>query len=303
MSSTLTALLEETTPPPASADVHAYLAHLAALPKTLGTVERAARAGALADRLGFAFAGGYHAALNRLCPSVVRACLCATESGGGHPRAMKTRLTVREDGEGFALSGTKTFATLARAATTLLVVASVGEKAGKNDLRVVRLPADREGVEYTDLPPTRFAPEIPHAVLRFDGTRVEADEVLEGDGYDTYLKPFRTIEDVHVLAAAIGYVVRTGRAYGFARETIEALFAHLAALMALGEAPPLDRGAHVALAGVLSSVRATLADAAPHWAGAPDDVQQRWLRDAPLLHVADRVRAARTDAAWEPKAR
>jgi putative acetyltransferase len=54
---------------------------------------------------------------------------------------------------------------------------------------------------------------------------------------------------------------------------------------------------------VLGGVRATLADAAPHWAAAPDDVQQRWLRDAPLLKVADRVRAARTDAAWARPAR
>jgi hypothetical protein len=56
---------------------------------------------------------------------------------------------------------------------------------------------------------------------------------------------------------------------------------------------------------VLAGARETMADAASHWARTPDDVQSRWLRDAPLLHVADRARAARTEAAWrldEPRA-
>ena len=38
----------------------------------------------------------------------------------------------------------------------------------------------------------------------------EAD-LLPGDGYDIYLKPFRTIEDIHVHAALIGYLVGVAR--------------------------------------------------------------------------------------------
>ncbi len=34
---------------------------------------------------------------------------------------------------------------------------------------------------------------------------VADDELLPGDGYDDLLKPFRTIEDTHVLAAAVGW--------------------------------------------------------------------------------------------------
>ena len=297
MITTFSRLLAATAPPPASANVTEYLAHVDAAPRARTTVERAALAGSLADRLGFAFAGGYLAALERLLPGDGRACLLATETGGGHPRAIQTSLAPNGSG-GFSLTGTKTFATLARLADTFLVVASIGEKEGKNSLRVVRVPATRAGVELTDLPPTPFAPELPHTTARFDDMAVEADEVLHGDGYDEYLKPFRTIEDVHVMAAVIGYVLRTGLAYGFGRATLEELFGHLAALVALGAAPPLERGVHVALAGVLAGLRATLGDASAHWAAAPDEVQKRWLRDSPLLNVADRVRGARTEAAW-----
>ncbi len=302
MSATLGALLAEASPPPESADLAAYLARISAVPAAVSTVERAALSGALADRLGYAFAGGYLAAMGQLVPGVGRACLCATEAGGAHPRAILTRLGPRADGA-LGLTGEKTWATLAGVAETMLVVASVGEENGKNALRVVALPVGRPGVHLGAPTTTPFAPEIAHTAVRFDDVRVAPEEVLPGDGYDAYLKPFRTIEDVHVLSAAIGYVVRTGRAYGFARETIEELLGHLAALVTLGAAPPLDRGVHVALAGVLSGVRGTLADASAHWASAPDEVQRRWLRDAPLLHVADRVRAARADAAWEPRPR
>ena len=77
----LGAIFGDTAPPPESADVHVYLARLEELPRDAGSVARAALAGALADRLGYAFAGGYHAALLRLAPGTGRACLCATEAG------------------------------------------------------------------------------------------------------------------------------------------------------------------------------------------------------------------------------
>src|SRR5437588_11886352 len=87
------------------------------------TVDRAAAGGFVADRIGYAFLAGYRAALARLDPTLSRASLCATEEGGAHPRAIKTRLAPQRDGA-FVLDGEKTFATLASAAETLLVVAS-----------------------------------------------------------------------------------------------------------------------------------------------------------------------------------
>ena len=92
------------------------------------TVDRAAAGGFVADRIGFAFLAGYRAALPKLDPTLFRASLCASESGGAHPRAIKTRLRPRDGA--FVLDGEKTFATLASAADTLLVVASRGKRRG-----------------------------------------------------------------------------------------------------------------------------------------------------------------------------
>ena len=50
-----------------------------------------------------------------------------------------------------------------------------------------------------DRPPTPFAPEIPHARITLANVTVRDEDVLPGDGYARYLKPFRTIEDTFVL--------------------------------------------------------------------------------------------------------
>jgi hypothetical protein len=183
-------------------------------------------------------------------------------------------------------------------AESLLVAASVGREGDRNALRVARVPASRAGITLLDLPETPFAPEIAHASVTFADVRVERSELLAGDGYVEFVKPFRTIEDIHVLAAVVGYVTSVARAYGSERAVVEALLADLAALVLLGAADARDRGVHVALGGALAAVRSHLERVA--WDGAPTDARDRWLRDAPLLAVANRARAARLDAAWSP---
>src|SRR5215475_13863930 len=196
-----------------------------------GTTGDAARGGAAADRLAYAFAAGYQAALRALVPDVMGiASLLATEEGGGHPSAIRTRL------DGARLVGRKRFATQGLEAETFLVVASVGEEAGRNRLRLVSIPAARAGIVRTALPPTPFCPEIGHAEVALD-VEVTPAEILPGDGYDDYLKPFRTIEDVHVHAALLGFLLHTAGRFGWPREASERLLAFLAAAPALAAAP------------------------------------------------------------------
>ena len=77
------------------------------------------------------------------------------------------------------LNGEKTFATLASVADELLVVASRGMEAdGKNRLRLVRVKPSAKGVDIVRAPETPFAPEIPHAIVRFTDVVVENEDVL-----------------------------------------------------------------------------------------------------------------------------
>jgi acyl-CoA dehydrogenase len=296
------------------ADLSAWMRQLPKCPFT-GHVERALWGGFHADRLGYAFAAGYGAALASLFDHTARAqgatpsrpfvarpfpahlSLCATESGGAHPRAIVTRIDKR--GGSLVLNGEKTFATLAPVADELLVVASGGLEAdGKNRLRLVRVRPDAPGVQVIARPETPFAPEIPHARVRLVDVVIESEDVLPGDGYDHYLKPFRTIEDIHVLASAVGYLHGAARAHAFGREICAELVSLALGLIDVGARDPAAPLTHVVLAGLLGTAR-RLTDSLDHaWEGATEDERARWQRDRPLLMVADGVRAKRTEAAW-----
>jgi acyl-CoA dehydrogenase len=265
-------------------------------------IDRAIAGGFAADRLGFAFAAGYHAALSALIPSLgpgAFAALCATEDGGAHPRAIRTSLVRGEDGR-LVLRGKKRWATLASRADQLFIVASTGaDQDGKNRLRVVRVGVDRPGLRIDVMPETPFAPEIPHAEVTLEGVPVEEADVLEGDGYDVYLKPFRTVEDVHVHGALLGYLVGVGRRYRWPAQVLERLSAALVCARSLAGELPSAPEVHIAVAGMLDETRRIVEETAGLWELVSEGERARWARDRGLLEVAGKARAARRERAWE----
>jgi acyl-CoA dehydrogenase len=299
-------ILREPVPDEAIPDLAGWLDRLDRCPFTR-TLERAVWAGFEADRLGYAFTGGYEGALARLLddgdrPAVarrnIRRSLAATEAGGNHPRAIETRLT-REGDSHVRIDGTKTFATLASIADDILVVGSEGiDPAGRPVLRIVRVPRGATGLGIEDREPVPFAPEIPHARLTFDGVRVAASAILPGDGYADYLKPFRTIEDTHVLGATLGYLVRIARAFAFAPALIEEAAALILSLEQIAAHDPRDAAVHVALGGAFRAARSRLDASESEWAKAPPEIAARWQRDRGLLFVAEGARTKRSEAAF-----
>jgi acyl-CoA dehydrogenase len=253
-------------------------------------VDRALIGGALADRLGFAFAAGYGEALRALVPGLTGiTALCASESGGNHPRAIHTTLANGE------LTGKKTWATVASLASSLLVVASTGTVEGKNRLRLVRVAANAPGVTLRATS-AAFVPEIPHAEVELDHVRVADADILPGDGYDDYLKPFRTVEDAHVHAALVGYLIAVARRHEL-RDAIERLVALALATRAVALADPKVGANHVALAGVIALATDEVARLEAAWPAGTE--RERWQRDRLLLQVAGKARAARRERAWQ----
>lgn len=271
------------------------------LPGDAPPIQQAVLSGFVADRLGFAFVGGYRAALSALVPELESAALvtfAATEERGAHPRAIDTHLDRSGDGT-LVLTGEKRWSTLAPLAQAALVVAKEGaDESGRPRLRLVKVSLEQASVSVEPMPPTPFAPEVPHAVVRFESVRVQHADVLPGDGYDRYLKPFRTLEDLHVHAALVGYLVSLARRAGGHRDVVERCLAICSCLEELARAEPRDPGLHLALAGVLRETESLVSSAKPCLTDVPRDEAERFERDLPLLGVASRARAARTDRAW-----
>lgn len=269
------------------------------------------------DRLGLAFVAGYRAAVRALVPPLTigtRGVLAATESGGAHPRAIATALVpvdAREDragealGDGaaaregrFVLVGEKTYVTLAKDSDVLVVIAKRGTHAdGRPQLAAVIVPASAPGLGVHEGPPPPFAPEIDHARVTFDRTPVAASALLPGDGYDDYLKPFRSIEDAHVLVGALAYVTALARRTpGTDRAFAERASALLCAAASLAAAPPKAALVHIALSGLVSEAAHVFDEVAARMPAS--DERARLERDRPLLSLASRVRGARTETAW-----
>ena len=186
--------------------------------------------------------------------------------------------------------------TLGAEADLLLVVASLGADAqGRNRLRVARVPSTRAGVTLEEAPPLPFVP-IAHARVTFEAVAVAHDELLPGDGYDDALKPFRTLEDIHVTAAVVGWALGIARASGWGRSWLDEALALVVLLRAAGEGAPSAPSTHVVLAGVQSLVRRLLE--AGEWSKCDATTRAVWERDRRLLDVAATVRAARLEAAW-----
>ncbi|MBM7117935.1 acyl-CoA dehydrogenase family protein [Archangium primigenium] len=294
-------LLSQPPEPPVLDSVDAWWTrHLALALRFSTPVDVAFAGGFSADRLAYAFASGYHSALRALLPGLPREhryALCATEAQGGHPAAMATRLSGPSGGP-WRLEGTKTFVTLGRAADELLVVATEGQdERGRNRLRLVRLDARRAGVSLSDLPPPPFVPELPHAELRLEAVEVRPGEVLPGDGYERFVKPFRTVEDCHVFAAVLGWLLQVARRSGWPDETREGLLALGVMLRGLALAHPAAPETHLALAGAMDLLRGQLEALAPLWERVDVTTRERWERDRLLLQVAGKARAKRRESA------
>ena len=70
-------------------------------------------------------------------------------------------------------------------------------------------------------------------------------------------------------------------------------------ILDVGARDPTEALTHIALAGLFSATRRLMAHLDPAWEKAPDDERARWLRDRPLLTIADNARGKRTDKAWQ----
>ncbi len=265
-------------------------------------IHQAIVGGFVADRVGWAFASGYQAALHALFPDAPadRICaLCVTEADGNSPKAIKSSL--RQTGDDWVLNGSKRWTTLGPEGALFFVAArDEAASAARVRIRIAKVDSKAEGLKIESMPATKFVPEVPHARLRFENLKVEEAEILPGDGYDEYVKPFRTVEDIHVQAAVLSYLMREGQRLSWPQDWLERLSALLAALGKLSDMPASHAETHIALAGALAIGAGLIGETEAFWqAAAADPAALRWRRDRELLKIAGGAREQRTRRAWE----
>jgi hypothetical protein len=276
--------------------------HRAIAREHVDPIHQAIIGGFVADRVGWAFASGYQAALRALFPDAPgdRICaLCVTEEDGNSPKAIKSSL--KKNSDGWILNGAKRWTTLGPEGA-LFFVAARDEAASEKrpSIRIARIDSTAPGLKIEGMPATKFVPEVPHARLQFENLKVKEAEILRGDGYDEYVKPFRTVEDIHVQAAVLSYLMREGQRLSWPPGWLERLSALIAALGKLSDMPAAHAETHIALAGALAIGAGLIGETEEFWLkSASDPAALRWQRDKELLKVAGQARDLRTQRAWE----
>ncbi|MBX9406905.1 acyl-CoA dehydrogenase family protein [Pseudomonas baetica] len=261
----------------------------AALLHTLGNVtpfELAVTGGRLMATPGLAFLVGYQAALRMLWPSAPLSlgALCATEQRSLRPADMQTRLTDLH------LSGRKDFVTAGDAADWLLIAARSEDPGQTPRLSLAVVYPGEPGVRVEKLPALPLMPDISHGRLHLDGALCE---LLAGDGWDAYVKPFRTLEDVYVLSAMTAWLYGVGQDSDWPQALQLRLLALLAGCAEMSRQPPNTPAGHVLLGGLFAQFEAlkpevdqALADGNPEWAA-------MWQRDQGVMQLASGARAKR----------
>lgn len=266
----------------------------ATLLQTLGNVtpfELAVAGGRRMATPGLAFLVGYQAALRMLWPSAPLSlgALCATEQRSLRPADMHTRLTD------LRLSGAKDFVTAGDAADWLLIAARSEEAGATPRLSLAVVYPGEPGVTVEKLPALPLMPDISHGRLHLDGALCE---LLAGDGWDAYVKPFRTLEDVYVLSAMTAWLYGVGQDSDWPQTLQLRLLALLAGCAEMSRQPPNNPAGHVLLGGLFAQFDAlkteldqALSEGDPQWA-------QMWQRDQAVMKLASGARAKRLAKAF-----
>jgi alkylation response protein AidB-like acyl-CoA dehydrogenase len=287
---------------PCESVAHWWARHRAITSEHADPIHQAIVGGFAADRVAWAFASGYQAALRAILPEAPadRICtLCVTEADGNSPKSIRS--TLRKSGGAWTIDGAKRWTTLGPDGALFFVAVRDEAASGKRPaIKLVRVASGSRGLNIEVMPPTKFVPEVPHAQLRFENLTITEMDILDGDGYDQYVKPFRTVEDIHVQSAILSYLMREGQRLSWPQDWLERLSALLAALGKISDMPASHAETHIALAGALAIGTGLITEAEAFWDRVPDDpAAARWKRDRPLLGVAAQARAARTKRAWQ----
>jgi hypothetical protein len=269
-----------------------YSALQARLPNA-APMQLALHGGRFSATPGLAFLAGYQAALRALWPAAPKTlgALCVSEQRSTRPADMQTRLN------GLQLTGRKDFVTAAEAADWLLV--SAREDAEGEPVRLVLAVVHNgaQGVQVEPLPALPLMPDIGHARLHLQAAHCER---LPGDGWSDYVKPFRTLEDVHVLAALTAWLFGVGQEQAWPQSVQLRLIGLAAGCAEVGRLCPGDAHSHVLLAGLFAQFEALRGDLDAAFATASDEHWQAlWQRDKGVLAVAMSARQKRLEKALQ----
>jgi hypothetical protein len=117
--------------------------------------------------------------------------------------------------------------------------------------------------------------------------------LLAGDGWDAYVKPFRTLEDVYVLSAMTAWLYGVGQECAWPQGLQLRLLALLAGCAEVGRQAPGNAAGHVLLGGLFAQFEGLKGEINEAMVGGPGQWAQLWKRDQAVMDLAAGARSKR----------
>lgn len=123
---------------------------------------------------------------------------------GAHPKHLTTR--AERDGDGWRITGEKSYLTQGPQATLIAVLAITGIENGVKRYSIFLVPRGADGLEYVPGGNVDYLKPSSHCGLKLNGVYVGPEALLGplGEGYDLLGKPMRDHEDLANLGARFG---------------------------------------------------------------------------------------------------
>lgn len=258
--------------------------------------------GFMSQQFSFAFMSGYQAALEKMFPNIAPnelKALCVSEKKGGHPKTMETTLIDNR------VNGLKTYVTAGTDVAHLLVQCKTEkEENGRPLFKIVHIPSTAKGIEITnfELPMMKkgepMMKEVKHGKLLLNNTEVRERQILEGNGYVDFTKPFRTLEDIHVGVAYQAMLLRQAIEYNWDADLRDQLLLNLHTLKYLDTLPPSAKETHLLLTANdqnFEDLQPTINEnLAKH---APFPFKENWALNKRIIFMSEKLKATRLEKA------
>jgi hypothetical protein len=253
-----------------------------------------------ADRLAWAFFSGYQAAIRSAFPGALPAAtvaaFCVQEPGR---KISEITTSLDEDAGGLLLRGHKSWLLADPQDFVLFVLARrAGRSKGPGSLAVVSLPFQADGIGRGPVRAQAMVPELAHTEVSFDAVSLSTSQILPGDGYADYAKPFRVREDICVTGCALACLFAEGRAGEWPAPWAQRCIAAIAGLESCSGMDPNDARTHILTAGTLSFAGAVIRESGQHWRDDQVAARDRWQRDRSILDLGKEARRQRAIKSW-----
>lgn len=158
-----------------------------------------------------------------------------------------------------------------------------------------------QGVSWGHHSSQKVVPELAHDEATFKDVHLEPSQVLPGDGYNDYAKPFRLREDVFVTACTLAYLLGEARAASWPTTWSQKCIAVISGLYSCSTLDPHQADTHILAAGVLNMAGELIYETDFLWGKSAQDKKERWERDFPLLSLGREARRQRVIKSWRLK--